>query len=1121
MRSKHLLLTVLIAGCAAEPELGTYEGAVISDAVHANGTAGFYWLPPMVSAPSPTGVFEAAASPTLEIIRLDTNAVVRTLVPTVDVDKFQANWDTKADNLSTVVNYRVRARLPGGRIVGYADVDVVSTGAQVKGVDTAEFVALVDGRTLPIKFRIEHATVDADADSVLDWLDNCPTTPNANQADSLGNGTGDACRCASIVSCAAPDACHAAACTATAGCNVTELPNGTVCGTASICAAGACSADTDGDGVIDSADNCPSDANADQADSLSNGTGDACRCASLVSCTAPDACHTAACSAAAGCEVTQLADGTSCGTASICAAGACSADTDGDGVIDSADNCPSDANADQGDSLGNGNGDACRCALLTCSAPDACHSATCSATSGCGTTQLADGTSCGTGSSCQAGVCTSDRCDVVEFDAPYAVTTRSPSWQVKTADLNGDGRLDLLSADYGEVSVFLNNGSGFGPRALFSTDAYSTSLAIGDINNDGKLDVVANNYIVHKVSILLGTGTGTFQPFTSFATSSWGGGAGNVMTELGDTDGDGDLDLAIGYASGEFEIWTNNGTGTFTYSAIYNFAGGCCDRPVMARFGDLNHDGRQDIVVANQGTNVAVLMNAGGGTFTGPVRYATANYPTLVELTDLNGDGHLDIVAGTQVAHVVTTLLGTGTGSFGSRHDTAALGGTMYGLTIADFDRDGKPDVAATARSGQPATIYVGNGDGSLTVKTTVTVGAYHDFTSAVAGDFDGDGRGDVAVVDATTSKIWAFTNNGACTINRCNSLSFDPPVSIATGDAPQMVRTADMNSDGRLDLVSADYGAGASVYLNTGSGFTRTTYPTEAYPNYVSVGDVNNDGKLDVVISDYIVHKVSVLLGTGTGALQPFTWFATCTACGGGAGNVLTELGDANGDGKLDLVIGYTGGELEIWTGNGTGAFAFNAYYDLSGTFDRPVMARFGDLNHDGKQDIVVANQGTNVAVLMNAGSGAFTGPVRYATTNYPTLVELTDLNGDSHLDIVVGTQVEKKVTTLLGTGTGSFGSRHDTSALGDSVYGLAVADFDRDGNPDVGATAVSGQPATIYVGNGDGSLTVKTTLTVASTHYFTSSVAGDFDGDGNSDFAVIDYVTGPKIWMFTNSCP
>lgn len=258
-------MPLVVTGCTGDAgdRVAPSTHGLIADATHAGGTPGFYWLSPMVPAPSPTGVFEPGATPTVRIDRLAADGSVAANIATytgtsgpggetvrVTDGKFQVNWHSGDFDLDPAATYRIRVLVPDGRELGFADVDVVSSGSQLRNVSTSEYIPLLDGRTLPIKFRIEHATVDRDGDGALDWNDNCPSTSNANQQDTLGNGVGDACRCDGVTPAALDDhnVCTDDRCTPTQGVvhaavtDGTSCADGDLCNGAETCGGGTCNA---------------------------------------------------------------------------------------------------------------------------------------------------------------------------------------------------------------------------------------------------------------------------------------------------------------------------------------------------------------------------------------------------------------------------------------------------------------------------------------------------------------------------------------------------------------------------------------------------------------------------------------------------------------------------------------------------------------------------------------------------------------------------------------------------------------------------------------------------------------------------------------------------------------
>lgn len=239
------------AACGPKPagdstRVASTRAAAISDQAHNNGTQGFFFLAPLVAQPTLTDTFESRLPAIVRIDQIDpvssdTVRMVATFTTdygagseTVRADTtsqlYVVNWHTELFDLRDNDTYRIRVTVPGGRELGFADVDVVNKGGELRNVNTSEHIGLVDGRTLPIKFWIGRGVVDADEDGVFDFADNCQTTANAGQVDTDGDGKGDACECIGVV-CISVDQCHVAgACDTTTGnCSIPPSSDGTPC----------------------------------------------------------------------------------------------------------------------------------------------------------------------------------------------------------------------------------------------------------------------------------------------------------------------------------------------------------------------------------------------------------------------------------------------------------------------------------------------------------------------------------------------------------------------------------------------------------------------------------------------------------------------------------------------------------------------------------------------------------------------------------------------------------------------------------------------------------------------------------------------------------------------------
>ena len=295
-------------------------------------------------------------------------------------------------------------------------------------------------------------------------------------------------------------------------------------------------------------------------------------------------------------------------------------------------------------------------------------------------------------------------------------------------------RTALLLALAGLVPAAM--GQTFGPKTDYPTGSSPSDVALGDVNGDGRLDFVTANSSNNTVSVLLGTGTGSFGPKTDYPT-----GTSPQGVALGDVNGDGRLDVVtVNYGSTASVLL---GTGAGAFSINTDYATGF--RPDNVALGDVNGDGRLDIVTSNGGTaanSVSVLLGAGAGTFGPHIEYATGANPRGVALGDVNGDGRLDVVAANYDVLTASVLLNAG-GKFrmGAELTPAAA---YRGLAVADLDGDGKLDIVTSAL-GEHAVIWKNVSAGSghwLEVKAPIgsRVRAGNQWQEVTAGGSYGSG---------------------------------------------------------------------------------------------------------------------------------------------------------------------------------------------------------------------------------------------------------------------------------------------------------------------------------------------------------------------------------------------
>jgi hypothetical protein len=322
---------------------------------------------------------------------------------------------------------------------------------------------------------------------------------------------------------------------------------------------------------------------------------------------------------------------------------------------------------------------------------------------------------------------------------------KQPVFIVAT-DLNGDGRLDLVTADgfSQSLTVLLGNGDGtFTAAARPATGNYPDGIAVGDFNQDGIPDLAVTNYYDSTITILLGKGDGTFTAAAGLTTPD---DVRQIVT--GDFNRDGVLDLAISNDN-SVTVFLGNGDGTFTTRGTFNTGNGPNYSLAVA---DLNGDGKLDLVTTNEADNtLSILTGNGDGTFTASSTPATGTQPTAVTIADFNGDGIPDLAVVNQGAAVLTILLGDGEGGFTAAPSPAVPSGSGQ-IAAGDFNHDGIVDLAVANSSGNSVAVLTGNGDGTFTQAATPATGNYP--VSLAAADLNGDGISDIAAVDLKDQTI-------------------------------------------------------------------------------------------------------------------------------------------------------------------------------------------------------------------------------------------------------------------------------------------------------------------------------------------------------------------------------
>ena len=380
-------------------------------------------------------------------------------------------------------------------------------------------------------------------------------------------------------------------------------------------------------------------------------------------------------------------------------------------------------------------------------------------------------------------------------------------------------------------------------------------------------------------------------------------------------------------------------------------------------------------------------------------------------LADFNRDGTVN----TADLALLLSHFGMTCPMFAAKVDFAT-GSGPYSVALSDVDGDGKPDIVVANLYGNTVSVLRNTCvSENVNFATNVDYSTWDRCYSVALGYLDGDGMPDIVVANYSPSGTVGVLRN-------LGNGSFAATVGYAAGFSPTSVALADVDGDGKPDIVVAIWGTNnVSVLRNNGDGTfaPKVNYATGTGPYSVALGDVDGDGSPDIVAANLNGNTVSVLRNVGNGIFSAKVNYPT------GPAPVSVALGDRDGDGKLDIVVAnsgtspnYSDGTVSVLSNLGNGTFATKVDYP-AGPYSHAVA--LGDVDGDGKLDIVVANSGTSpsysdgtVSVLSNLGNGTFAAKVDYATGRYPRSVALSDVDGDGKLDIIVANLNDNTVSVL-----------------------------------------------------------------------------------------------------------
>jgi hypothetical protein len=848
------------------------------------------------------------------------------------------------------------------------------------------------------------------------------------------------------------------------------------------------------------------------------------------------------------------------------------------------------------------------------------------------------------------------------FVEPFVFTVAFPAAvvDIQIGDFDGDPFPDIfvLHANKVEVIRSLNPGGpylGFidpNPIQDATNLANPHALALADLNHDGLTDVVAVSD--QGIFTYLQNGATPGVSFAPAVAATLPGGVTGIpaAVAIGDLDGDGTPDVVVGLlaASGPspVQIFKDSTAGVLTAGAT--LPAGANANNMKVAVADLNHDGRLDIVALNGDANdLSVFLQPSGGftNATAATTIGTGGAPRAIVIDDLDGDGNLDLAVVHDQENFLLFYRGTGTGSFfpaATYVDLLNSTGGYNSLVVARGFNHGGDELLAPGESVDEPQLFAGNKSAPLsgTLQSWVAFptldswftppptpglpppsqpldrmnggevfesGGTGPVLEAIAiADFNGDGKPDIAALERST-----LGGNGDFFIKRGlgdgTFVGIIPPATtlptLPVGNGPSDMKTADLNRDGKADLVVVNKVDGdIQVFLGNGDTtfHAAQTYPTGVHPVRLALGDIDGDGVPDAVVLDITNKAISVLRGKPDGSFGAPTVVTMDPSLTFGPFFGLA-VGDLTGDGKAEVAVGglvtspnpgpavlkltntttgsavsftqtvltpsvllagalffdvaignLNGSPSIVAIQNGTGSVCVFSGGVGSGTVTQvganPLALALVDVDGDGKLEIVTASIGTatespSVFVLFENGSVVvekrFDVSIPGNLLSEPRLA-FADMNGDGALDMVL---LDQQITLADGTpftsptlelflGNGkqgaanwSFVAKQDfVLANGgnfDTPLAAKAVDMDGDGNLDVvvlGQTASNGSELTVLLGDGKGGLTAQPPVAVSSTAPSGLAV-GDLDGDGKPDVVVTVTLpaAGGDVFAFKNT--